>query len=64
MGKKQDLQKLVDVAHKEFGLIHIVFNNAAAGIVYAHDGGLWANSEEVWKTAMDVNVLATWHFGT
>ena len=29
--------------------------------MYAHDGGLWANSEEVWKTAMDVNVLATWH---
>ena len=59
-GEKADLQKLVDTAHDHFGPIHIVFNNAAAGVVYAKDGGLWANSDEVWKTAMDVNVLATW----
>ncbi len=59
-GVKEDLQRLVDVAHDAFGPIHIVFNNAAAGVVYAKDGGLWANSDEVWKTAIDVNVLATW----
>lgn len=59
-GEKADLQKLVDTAHEQFGPVHIVFNNAAAGVVYAKDGGLWANSDEVWKTAMDVNVLATW----
>jgi NAD(P)-dependent dehydrogenase (short-subunit alcohol dehydrogenase family) len=59
-GEKADLQKLVDTAHEHFGPIHIVFNNAAAGVVYAKDGGLWANTDEVWKTAMDVNVLATW----
>jgi NAD(P)-dependent dehydrogenase (short-subunit alcohol dehydrogenase family) len=59
-GEKADLQKLVDTAHDHFGPIHIVFNNAAAGVVYAKDGGLWANTDDVWKTAMDVNVLATW----
>lgn len=59
-GEKEDLQRLVDAAHDAFGPIHIVFNNAAAGVVYASDGGLWANSDEVWKTAIDVNVLATW----
>jgi NAD(P)-dependent dehydrogenase (short-subunit alcohol dehydrogenase family) len=59
-GKKADLQRLVDLAHDTFGPVHIVFNNAAAGIVYASDGGLWANTDEVWKTAMDVNVMATW----
>lgn len=59
-GEKGDLQRLVDAAHDAFGPIHIVFNNAAAGVVYASDGGLWANSDEVWKTAIDVNVLATW----
>lgn len=59
-GRRQDLIALTDAARKRFGPIHIVFNNAAAGVVYARDGGLWANSDEVWKTAMDVNVLATW----
>jgi NAD(P)-dependent dehydrogenase (short-subunit alcohol dehydrogenase family) len=59
-GRKADLVRLVEAAHDKFGPIHIVFNNAAAGVVYEHDGGLWANTDEVWKTAMDVNVLATW----
>lgn len=57
---KDDLQRLVDTAHDAFGPIHIVFNNAAAGVVYAADGGLWANTDAVWQTAMDVNVMATW----
>lgn len=59
-GNRDDLVKLVDTARDNFGPIHIVFNNAAAGVVYQHDGGLWANTDEVWKTAMDVNVMATW----
>jgi NAD(P)-dependent dehydrogenase (short-subunit alcohol dehydrogenase family) len=59
-GNKADLVQLVETAHDNFGPVHIVFNNAAAGVVYEHDGGLWANTDEVWKTAMDVNVLATW----
>lgn len=59
-GDKADLERLVAAARSAFGPIHIVFNNAAAGVVYAADGGLWANSDEVWKTAMDVNVMATW----
>jgi A-factor type gamma-butyrolactone 1'-reductase (1S-forming) len=59
-GEKSDLERLVGQARQAFGAIHIVFNNAAAGVVYASDGGLWANSEAVWKTAMDVNVMATW----
>jgi gluconate 5-dehydrogenase/7-alpha-hydroxysteroid dehydrogenase len=59
-GNAADLERLVAAAHKRFGPVHIVFNNAAAGVVYAKDGGLWANTDEVWKTAFDVNVLATW----
>lgn len=59
-GKKADLVRLVAAAHDAFGPIHIIFNNAAAGVVYEHDGGLWANTDEVWKTALDVNLLATW----
>jgi NAD(P)-dependent dehydrogenase (short-subunit alcohol dehydrogenase family) len=59
-GERADLENLVTKARSAFGPIHIIFNNAAAGVVYAHDGGLWANSDDVWKTAMDVNVMATW----
>lgn len=59
-GNKADLARLVEQARQTFGPIHIVFNNAAAGIVYAKDGGLWANSDAVWKEALDVNLLATW----
>ena len=59
-GEKGDLEQLGAGARAAFGPIHIVFNNAAAGVVYAADGGLWANTDEVWKTAMDVNVMATW----
>lgn len=59
-GSRADLDRLVTSARAEFGPVHIVFNNAAAGVVYAHDGGLWANTDAVWKTAMDVNVMATW----
>jgi gluconate 5-dehydrogenase/7-alpha-hydroxysteroid dehydrogenase len=59
-GNADDLRRLVETAHARFGAIHIVFNNAAAGVVYAKDGGLWANTDAVWKTAFDVNVLATW----
>lgn len=59
-GDAKDLENLVGQARQAFGSIHIVFNNAAAGVIYARDGGLWANSEEVWRTAIDVNVMATW----
>ena len=59
-GNKADLETLVAAARAAFGPIHIVFNNAAAGVVYARDGGVWANTDAVWQTAMDVNVMATW----
>ncbi|WP_443478729.1 SDR family NAD(P)-dependent oxidoreductase [Novosphingobium aerophilum] len=59
-GKRSDLERLVACAREAFGPIHIIFNNAAAGVVYAADGGLWANTDEVWRTAFDVNVMATW----
>jgi NAD(P)-dependent dehydrogenase (short-subunit alcohol dehydrogenase family) len=59
-GQRADLDALVAKARDTFGPIHIVFNNAAAGVVYAAEGGLWANTDEVWRTAIDVNVLATW----
>jgi NAD(P)-dependent dehydrogenase (short-subunit alcohol dehydrogenase family) len=56
-----DLDRLVDTAHHAFGPIHIVFNNAAAGIVYGAAGAtIWDNTDAVWAEAMDVNLMATW----
>jgi NAD(P)-dependent dehydrogenase (short-subunit alcohol dehydrogenase family) len=56
-----DLDRLVEAARAAFGPIHIVFNNAAAGIVYGAVGaGIWDNTDAVWAEAMDVNVMATW----
>src|SRR3546814_13032207 len=41
--------------------LHIIFNNAAVGVVYGKDGkGIWDNDDAVWKTALDVNLMATW----
>lgn len=60
-GKKEDLTRLVETAHDRFGAVHVIFNNAAAGIVYGtQGGGIWDNTEAVWKEALDVNLLATW----
>ena len=60
-GSKSDLEALVDQARAAFGPIHIVFNNAAAGIVYGKDGqGIWDNTDAVWRAALDVNLMATW----
>jgi NAD(P)-dependent dehydrogenase (short-subunit alcohol dehydrogenase family) len=59
--RKEDLTRLVDTAHERFGPVHIIFNNAAAGIVYGSaGGGIWDNTDAVWKEALDVNLLATW----
>lgn len=55
-GRKEDLRRLVNLAHDSFGPVHIIFNNAAAGITME---GVWNNTDEVWKEAIDVNVLAT-----
>lgn len=60
-GKKEDLVRLVNAGRDKFGPIHIVFNNAAGGIVYGSQGaGIWDNTDAVWKEALDLNLLATW----
>jgi A-factor type gamma-butyrolactone 1'-reductase (1S-forming) len=56
---KDDLINLVSKAHAAFGPIHILFNNAAAGVIGIADG-IWGNTDEVWTTAMNANVLAAY----
>lgn len=57
VGKAADLTRLLGAAHKAFGAIHIIFNNAAAGVVDI-SAGPWGNTDAVWENAMAVNVLA------
>jgi A-factor type gamma-butyrolactone 1'-reductase (1S-forming) len=57
VAKADQLERLVEKARAEFGPIHIVFNNAAGGVIPMSDG-IWGNTDEVWNTAMSINVLA------
>jgi NAD(P)-dependent dehydrogenase (short-subunit alcohol dehydrogenase family) len=59
VGQASDLRRLVDATHKAFGPVHVIFNNAAAGVIDIQ-AGIWGNTDEVWNTAMSVNVLATY----
>ena len=61
-GRRDDIVRLVEAGRQAFGPIHIVFSSAAGAIVYGKDGGgVWDNTEAVWREAFDLNVLATWH---
>jgi A-factor type gamma-butyrolactone 1'-reductase (1S-forming) len=51
VGQASELRRLVDAAHAAFGPVHVVFNNAAAGVVDIQ-AGIWGNTDEVWSTAM------------
>jgi len=59
VGQAADLRRLVDATHAAFGPVHVVFNNAAAGVV-GIEAGIWGNTDEVWNTAMSVNVLSAY----
>ncbi|GAB4499733.1 MAG: glucose 1-dehydrogenase [Anaerolineales bacterium] len=54
--KVEDCQRVVDVAHKEFNRIDILFNNA--GIVTK--GTAETTSEETWEDTLNINVTAVW----
>jgi len=55
--KSADVQALADATMKEFGAVHLVFNNAGVG-----SGGLiWENSEADWEWVMGVNVWGVIH---
>jgi NAD(P)-dependent dehydrogenase (short-subunit alcohol dehydrogenase family) len=52
-----EVQALADAAIKEFGSVHLVFNNAGVG-----SGGLiWENSESDWEWVLGVNLWGVIH---
>ncbi|TFW27104.1 SDR family oxidoreductase [Duganella callida] len=55
--KAEQVQALADAAVAEFGVVHLVFNNAGVG-----SGGLiWESSEADWDWVMGVNVYGVIH---
>jgi NAD(P)-dependent dehydrogenase (short-subunit alcohol dehydrogenase family) len=55
--KSDEVQALADAAMREFGAVHLVFNNAGVGF-----GGLvWEASEADWEWVMGVNVTGVIH---
>ena len=52
-----EVQALADAAMREFGAVHVVFNNAGVGF----GGLLWEASEADWDWVMGVNVTGVVH---
>src|SRR5215210_2167725 len=53
VSKAADSAAMVAAAEKEFGALHVIFNNA--GIMHPDDGDAVGTTEAVWETTMDVN---------
>tara|TARA_Y100000385_G_C13083072_1_gene634934 strand:+ start:839 stop:1612 length:774 start_codon:yes stop_codon:yes gene_type:complete len=49
-----DCKNMVDCAEREFGELHIMFNNA--GIMHSDDGDSQSTDEKVWDLTMNINV--------
>ncbi len=57
MSKAEQVQALADATMKEFGAVHLVFNNAGVG-----SGGLvWENSVKDWEWVLGVNLWGVIH---
>lgn len=54
VSKSEDCQAMIAAAEKEFGALHILFNNA--GIMHMDDGDSQSTSEQVFDLTMAVNV--------
>ena len=55
--KGEQVQALADAAVAEFGVVHLLFNNAGVGSA----GLIWENTEADWEWVMGVNVWGVIH---
>jgi NAD(P)-dependent dehydrogenase (short-subunit alcohol dehydrogenase family) len=53
VSKSADCQQMVMAAERQFGKLHVLFNNA--GIMHAKDDDAITTSEEVWDLTLDIN---------
>ncbi|KAJ3288410.1 hypothetical protein HK104_008192 [Borealophlyctis nickersoniae] len=58
VSKEEDIKNAVEVAEKEFGALHIVFNNA--GIMHPADDNAMTTEERVWDLTFQINVKGVW----
>lgn len=54
VANRGDVERMVQVAEKEFGKLNIVFNNA--GIMHGRDDDAISTEEDVWDLTMNINV--------
>ncbi|MEE9373287.1 MAG: glucose 1-dehydrogenase [Saprospiraceae bacterium] len=54
VSSKADCKSMVDCAEREFGGLHVMFNNA--GIMHSDDGDSQSTEEDVWDLTMNINV--------
>jgi len=59
VSKAADCEKFVSVAEKEFGALHILFNNA--GLMHLNDDNAQVTTDEVWDLTFNVNVKGVWY---
>ncbi|HZO02578.1 MAG TPA: glucose 1-dehydrogenase [Burkholderiales bacterium] len=53
VSKAADCQQMVMAAERQFGKLHVLFNNA--GIMHGKDDDAITTSEEVWDLTLDIN---------
>ena len=53
VSKAADCEAMVAFAEKEFGALHILFNNA--GIMHSSDDNAEVTDEDVWDLTLDIN---------
>jgi NAD(P)-dependent dehydrogenase (short-subunit alcohol dehydrogenase family) len=54
ISKAKDAEAMVAFAEKEFGALHIAFNNA--GIFHPNDESVTSTTEDIWDMVIDVNL--------
>lgn len=53
VSQAKDCENMVAFAEKEFGALHILFNNA--GIMHSSDDNAQVTEEDIWDLTMDIN---------
>ncbi|KAJ8602286.1 hypothetical protein CTAYLR_007856 [Chrysophaeum taylorii] len=59
VSKPSEVEAMISLAEREFGAVHVVFNNA--GIMLGADDDAVATSDEVWDRTFEVNVKGCWY---
>jgi NAD(P)-dependent dehydrogenase (short-subunit alcohol dehydrogenase family) len=59
VSKKEDIQKMIEIAVEHYGQIDILVNNAAVQL-FAQEGRAHEVSEEAWDRTMAINLRGAW----